>query len=253
MTSENRIPTNLRTLLILEVIGNSEKAMTATEINSRIGLPKQTVHRLVATLEAEGFLMRDADGKHYRPGRRLRMMGAGLLHGSRFHIVRHQILKEVAAQVKEAVNYVIPEETGMHYIDRVDTDWPFRIQLPVGTNVPFHCTASGKAFLSSMSKSVRERFVAGIKLNALTKDTHTTPEALLADLRVCAKRGYTLDNEEFMEGMIAIAVPVTDPEGRYVASLAFHGPSQRLDIEGLVGKREVLLDGARRLQVALFS
>ena len=56
---ENRIPSNLRTLLILEVIGRSDRAMTATEINDEIGLPKQTVHRLVSTLEKEGFLNRE--------------------------------------------------------------------------------------------------------------------------------------------------------------------------------------------------
>lgn len=227
--------------------------MTATQINDQIGLPKQTVHRLVATLEAEGFLMRDPDGKRYRPSRRLRMMGAGLLHASRFHIARHQILIEVAAQVKEAVNYVVPEETGMHYIDRVDTDWPFRIQLPVGSNVPFHCTASGKAFMSSMSRGARERFVAGLTLDALTEKTHVTAESLLEDLKTCAKRGFTLDSEEFMTGMVAIAVPIKDIQGRFVASLAFHGPSQRLDIETLISRKDVLLDGAAKLQAALFS
>ena len=55
---QSRIPSNLRTLLILEVIGRSDRAMTATEINDEIGLPKQTVHRLVSTLEKEGFLNR---------------------------------------------------------------------------------------------------------------------------------------------------------------------------------------------------
>jgi len=89
---ENRIPSNLRTLLILEVIGRSDRAMTATEINDEIGLPKQTVHRLVSTLEKEGFLNREPGGKRYRPSRRLRLMGAGLLHASRFHITRHQVL-----------------------------------------------------------------------------------------------------------------------------------------------------------------
>ena len=73
---ESRIPSNLRTLLILEVIGRSDRAMTATEINDEIGLPKQTVHRLVSTLEKEGFLNREPGGKRYRPSRRLRLMGA---------------------------------------------------------------------------------------------------------------------------------------------------------------------------------
>jgi len=253
MTDDSRIPTNLRTLLILEVIGRSDKAMTATEINGQIGLPKQTVHRLVATLEAEGFLTREADGKHYRPSRRLRLMGAGLLHASRFHITRHQILNTVAVQVKEAVNFVVPEASGMHYLDRIDTDWPFRIQLPVGSNVPFHCTASGKTFMASLSKKARERFIVGLNLERLTKRTLTDPAHLLAELATTAKRGYALDNEEFMDGMVAISVPVTDTTGRFVAALAFHGPSQRITVENAVARKQVLLDGAEALKLALFS
>ncbi len=253
MTDGNRIPTNLRTLLILEVMGRSDHAMSPTEINQQIGLPKQTVHRLVVTLEKEGFLAKEANGKHYRPTRRLRLLGAGLLHASRSHITRHQVLQNVASQVQEAVNFVVPEETGMHYLDRIDTNWPFRIQLPVGTNVPFHCTASGKTFMASLSKSARKKFVMGLQLEKLTDKTHVSPETLLDDLANCAKRGYALDSEEFMDGMVAIAVPVTDIHNRFVAALAYHGPSQRLSLELAEKKIDILFIAAKALQESLFS
>tara|TARA_R110002096_G_scaffold12990_5_gene46254 strand:- start:31733 stop:32503 length:771 start_codon:yes stop_codon:yes gene_type:complete len=251
--TESRIPTNLRTLLILEVIGRSDHALTATQINAEIGLPKQTVHRLVATLEAEGFLMRESGGKRYRPSRRLRLMGAGLLHASRFHITRHQILQDMAMQVKEAVNFVVPEETGMHYLDRVDTDWPFRIELPVGTNVPFHCTASGKCFIASLPKAARRKFVGGLALERLTERTFTDPELLLVELDKVAKQGYAIDDQEFMDNMRAICVPVQDDKGRFVGALAFHGPAQRLSLDVLLDGRGVLLGGAENLKQSLFS
>lgn len=253
MTDKNRIPTNLRTLLILEVLGKSDFPMTPTEINHHIGLPKQTIHRLISTLEDEGFLIRDTDKKRYRPSRRLRHIGAGLLHASRNNITRHQILQDVADQVNEAVNFVVPTETGMHYLDRIDTAWPFRIQLPVGTDVPFHCTASGKTFMASLTKRARERFVHGLKLDKRTETTRTTPEELLEDLRICAKRGYALDDEEFMVGMVAIAVPIKDEYGRFAAALAFHGPSLRLSTAQAETRIDVLLDGAKKLSASLFS
>ncbi|MCP5086553.1 MAG: IclR family transcriptional regulator [Rhodobacteraceae bacterium] len=253
MTGKSRIPTNLRTLLILEVVGHSDRALTPTEINEQIGLPKQTVHRLVSTLEAEGFLIKEHASNGYRPSRRLRLIGAGLLHASRFHITRHQILQDIADQVKETVNFVVPEETGMHYLDRIETDWPFRIQMPRGSNVPFHCTASGKSFMASLSKPARSRFVAGLNLKALTKNTHTDEQSLLADLAVCAKRGYSLDAEEFMEDMVASAVPVTDGKGRFVAAIAVHGPKQRLSLDQTENYTEILMDGAQKLKAAIFS
>lgn len=253
MSEESRIPTNLRTLLILEIMAKSDSAMTPTQINAELGLPKQTVHRLCNTLEDEGFLIREADGKRLRPSRRLRLIANGLLHASRFHITRHQILLDVARHVNETVNLVVPEETGMNYIDRVEADWPFRIQLPVGSNVPFHCTASGKTFMASMPKSKREQFVTGLKLDKLTEQTHQTTETLLEDLKNCRKRGFAVDDQEFWDGMVAIAVPVTDPNGRFVAALAFHGPVQRLNVEEMISRKHHLLEGAEALKTAFFD
>lgn len=227
--------------------------MTATEINAELGLPKQTIHRLCATLEAEGFLTRQGNSKRLLPARRLRALGAGLLFASRSHIARHQVLQNVARQVRETVNFVVPEDTGMSYVDRVETAWPFRIQLPIGTNVPFHCTASGKVFMASLPPKARRAFVGSLNLQQLTKKTLTDPEALLADLAQSAKRGYALDEEEFMDGMVAIAVPVQDGKGRYMASLAFHGPSQRISVAAAVARTDVLQDGARRLRDAVLS
>ena len=253
MNDQERIPTNLRTLLVLEILGRNDRAMTPTEINAQIDLPKQTVHRLVATLLTEGFLVREADSNRYRPSRRSRLLGAGLLHVSHVHIARHQILQQVADQVKETVNFVVPQETGMFYQDRIETDWPFRIQMPRGTNVPFHCTASGKVYMASMPKSARKKFVASLPLTALTGNTHINAETLLQDLTLCAKRGYALDAEEFMEGMVASAVPLTDSHGRFVAALAVHGPIQRLSVDQAIANKEILLAAAKRMQLAIIS
>lgn len=248
-----RIPTNLRTLLILEILGKSDRAMTATEINEQLGLPKQTVHRLCTTLETNGFLTRQGNSKRYLPARRLRDLGAGLLHSSRQHMARRQILLNVARQVGETVNYVIPEDSGMRYLDRVETDWAFRIQLPIGTNVPFHCTASGKCFLASLAPKTRAQMVASLDLDRLTEKTLTEPAALLAELDEIARRGYSIDNEEFLDGMVAISVPVTDAAGRFVAALAFHGPTQRIDIEDAISRKEELQRAALRLRDALYD
>lgn len=252
MPRDERIPTNLRTLLILEVLGKSESAMTASEINESLGLPKQTVHRLCATLERDGFLTRQGNSKRFHVARRLRELGHGLLYNSRHHIARRQILTEVSRQVRETVNYVVPEADGMSYLDRVETDWPFQVQLPIGTHVPYHCTASGKCFLASLAPKARKSLVASLNLERLTPATRTDPDDLLADLARIAKRGYSLDEEEFLEGMVAIAVPVTDGAGRFVAALAFHGPTQRLTVEGIIAQKGLLQTAAHRLREALF-
>ena len=111
MQSPTKTPSNLRTLLILEVLGKSDRPMTATEINAVLHLPKQTVHRLCATLEEFGFITRLSNSKEYQVARRLREVGAGLLYNSRDHIMRRQILLDVAQEVGETVNFAVPRNT----------------------------------------------------------------------------------------------------------------------------------------------
>ncbi len=253
MLDDERIPTNLRTLLILEVLGKSDRAMTATEINEQIGLPKQTVHRLCVTLEENGFLTRQGHSRRYHVARRLRDLGTGLLHNSRDHIARRQILTELATKIGETVNYVVPESMGMNYLDRIETDWAFRVQLPIGTNVPFHCTASGKCFLASLAPTTRRRFVGALPLHGKTEATFTTADALLEELKAVARQGYAVDNEEFVTGMAAIAVPVLDHTGRFAAALATHGPTSRLSIETALTHKGDLFAAAAKLQAALFD
>ena len=246
-------PTNLRTLLILEVLGKSDRPMTATEINAGLGLPKQTVHRLCVTLEEHGFITRPDNSRKYQVARRLREIGSGLLYNSRDHITRRQILTDVAQEVGETVNYAVPRETGMDYLDRVETDWAFRIQLPIGSRVPFHCTASGKTFLSSLPDRKLKGFLEALDLRKMTSNTHVTKESLLAEIKAVRKNGYALDREEFMNDMVAIAVPVTDPQNRYIAALAFHGPTQRINIDHAVARKDMLQAAAKRISESLFS
>jgi len=250
--SKGRIPTNMRTLKILEVLGNSNRPMTPTEINQELKLPKQTVHRLCSTLEEEGYLVRETNGKRLQPSTRLKGLASGILFNSRNHIAVRQVLEEIAHDVKETVNLAVPEDAGMVYLERIETDWPFRIQLPVGTHVPFHCTASGKTFLASLTPAARRAFVNNIKLLPMTSNTFVDKTLLLEELTLIAKQGFAVDNEEFMEGMVAVAVPIKDAKSRYCGSVAFHAPDQRLSIETAVARKDYLVEGAKKLGEVLF-
>ncbi|MCV6593513.1 MAG: IclR family transcriptional regulator [Silicimonas sp.] len=251
--ADDRVPTNLRALLILETLGQSRDPMSASDIGRIVGIPKQTAHRLCNTLADEGFLSR-ADGRGlFRPGRRARAMAAGTLHASTQHRARRQVLQWLAEQVGETVNFVVPEDQGMSYMDRVETNWAFRIQLPIGSHVPFHCTASGKTFLASLPRAERRRLVNVMQLTPLTDNTITDPASMLDELHDIARQGYAIDNEEFLDAMVAVSVPVRDPQGRYFASLAFHGPNQRLNVADLPDQVPLLTEAAARLSAVIFE
>jgi len=225
------IPTNLRLLMVIEQIAKAGVPVTPTEVNAEIGLPKPTIHRLFNTLDEHGFLQRDLDGRTYSPGPRLRSMAGGILSSLRIRTARQGILKRLSREIGETCNIALPDRDAMTYLERIETEWPLRIQLPIGTRVPFYCTASGKMYLSTLARNHLERFVAATDLERRTPNTITDPQALLAEIEEVRRQGYALDREEFMEDMIALAVPILDINHRLMATLSFHAPMQRFDVD----------------------
>ena len=233
-SQETQIPTNLRLLLVVEEIAKAGTPVKPMQLSATLGLPKPTIHRLMQTAEAEGFLQRDLDGRSYGPGPRLRQIAVHTMSSERLRTGRLAILKAIAEEVGETCNLATPDREGMTYLDRVETKWPLRIQLPIGTQVPFHCTASGKMYLSTLRDSTLDAVLKSRPLEGLTEKTITSTDDLRQELIETRKRGYSQDDQEFMLGMTAIAVPVIDTTGRLMATLSVHAPDQRHSVMDLV-------------------
>ena len=246
-SKETQIPTNLRLLLVVEEIAKAGTPLKPMQLSAALGLPKPTIHRLLQTAEAEGFLQRDLGGRSYGPGLRLRQIAVHTMSSERLRTGRLAILKAVAEEIGETCNLATPDREGMTYLDRVETKWPLRIQLPIGTQVPFHCTASGKMYLSTLRDSTLEAVLNSRSLEGLTEKTIITSDALRAELAETRKRGYSQDDEEFMLGMTAVAVPVIDSTGRLMATLSVHAPGQRHSIANLIQFLPNLKDAAGKL------
>lgn len=248
-----QIPTNLRLLMLLEEVAKAGVPVTPSLVNESLHLPKPTIHRLFATAEAEGFLQRDLDGRSYSPGRRMRLLAVNTLSSERVRTVRLAIMNSLALKVGETCNLAIPERKGMFYLDRVETHWPLRIQLPIGTQVPFHCTASGKLYLSSLRTDYLARFLQSYDLEKRTNHTITDPAVLEKELDEIRERGYATDDEEFMAGMTAIAVPILDDKGRLVSTLSIHAPEQRRHLSDLIACLADLRQAADELSAVVAS
>ncbi len=248
---ETQIPTNLRLLLILEEVARRGVAVKPSDLIDALGLAKPTVHRLLQTAEAEGFLQRDLDGRSYGPGHRLRLLSVNTMSSEHLRTARLAILRSVAEQVGETCNLATPDREGMIYLDRVETKWPLRIQLPVGTQVPFHCTASGKMYLSTLRQKTLDGFLSAGNLQPQTERSLTDPDALRTEIQCIAENRYSTDDEEFMTGMTALAVPVQDGQDRLVATLSVHAPTQRHDVESLMSFLQILQKGAADLSALL--
>lgn len=246
-SKETQIPTNLRLLLILEEVARRGVAVKPAQLVEALGLPKPTLHRLLQTAEEEGFLQRDIDGRSFGPGPRLRALAVNTISSEHLRTARLAILKSVAEEIGETCNLATPDREGMTYLDRVETKWPLRIQLPIGTQVPFHCTASGKMYLSTLRPATLNSVLSARALEPQTQKTITSADALREELQKTRDRGYATDDEEFMMGMAAIAVPILDPQSRLMATLSVHAPVQRRSLVQILEFLDPLKRAALRL------
>lgn len=249
--SENQKPQiapNLRLLAIIEEVAQAGVPVTPSALSEALGLPVPTVHRLLSTAEDEGLLQRDVDGRSYGPGQRMRRMSASVLSSQRIRTERLLVMKALAEEVGETCNLAAPARYGMVYLDRVETHWPLRIQLAVGTQVPFHCTASGKMYLSSLRSDKLNRVLSWLDLESHTDHTITHEDKLREELAATRQRNYATDDQEFMEGMSAVAVPIRDASGRLLSTLSIHAPDQRRSVKSLVKELDPLIDAAKRIE-----
>jgi len=237
----------LRVFGILEAVVSSNSPLTAAQISRIVGLPAATTHRLCKMLLEERLLQYEIDGRRLLGGPRLFELAGKIFSGSHFDLDRRAIMESLVDQVGETCNISVPDGARMIYAERVESNWPLRLQLPAGTHVPMHCTASGKLYLSYLDPEMSGRVLESLELNKYTRRSIISVEKLRGELSKIRKRGYSTDNEEFIEGLVAIAVPIFDPSGRFCAGLALHGPKLRIKMKDALERLPALKKAADQI------
>ena len=227
----DRTPPLLRALSLLERIARADGPMTLRDATDGSSLPKPTVYRMLAMLEHAGLLLRDSDGRRLSPGPRLTRFALDVLLNAAARAPRHAILKALAQNVGETVNLTMLDGSDVVYLDRVETSWPLRMTLQPGSRVPLHCTASGKLLLASLPAARRRRLVANLALERYTEHTLTDAKALDSELVRIRRAGFATDNEEYLAGLVCVAVPVRLKRGRAAACVAVHAPLARMPLD----------------------
>lgn len=218
----------LRLFALLEVIAQKDEFISLQGLVEETGLPKPTLHRMLQQLEAAGIIQRDGDEKHYSSGIRLRKLAENLLLNSTMHSARRTILENLRAEVGESCNLTALSSGEIIYLDRAETEAPLRFHLQPGSRVPVHCSATGKLFLAHMSKSQRRRLIENVPLTQYTVKTITDYSTLEKDIEEAKIQGFAIDDEEFLPGLVCIAVLIPSSTGQSNLGLAIQAPVIRV-------------------------
>ncbi len=238
----------VRLVALLEAIAATEHLFSLHGLAADTGLPKPTLHRMLQQLEGVGLVQREGDGRHWSPGGRLLRLAESLLMNGGLHGARHAVLRRLVDEVGESCNITALAGDEVVYLDRVETAAPLRVFLHPGSRVPLHCSASGKLFLAQMSQARRRRLLAHVSLERCTPATLTDLDALEDELRRVAADGHALDREEFVPGLVCVAVPVpAGPGSRSALCVAVQAPTVRTSPEQALRWLPALRRAARAL------
>jgi DNA-binding IclR family transcriptional regulator len=224
----------VRAFRVLETLAAAGRPLSMTELVAALGLPKQTVHRILVQLMDAWLVVRGAGDRLYECSPRVRALAVNVLMHAGPAAARHALLEQLVAKVGETCNLTMLAGNDVVYVDRVETEWPLRMHLQAGSHVPLHCSASGKLLLSFLPKERRERMIETLPLRAYSERTITDRETLRRELAATRRRLLAINDQEHLQGLIAIAVPVMLDRNRACAAIAVQAPVGRLTLDDLL-------------------
>ncbi len=226
---------SLRLFELLEILCAQGQPMGLADAVRATGWPKPSVHRMLSQLEIGGLLTRGLGGRLYTPTQRLAQLAENILGTDTHRAVRHAVLSQLVADVGESCNLTALSGADVIYLDRVESAFPLRMELKPGTRVPIHCSASGKLFLAHLTPARRAALMGALPLERYTATTLTTRAALEDELAQIKRQGYAVDAEEFVDGLVCVAVPVSLPGSRAVrCAVALQAPSVRTPLQHIL-------------------
>jgi DNA-binding IclR family transcriptional regulator len=215
---------------VLEQFADEVDELGVTELSKRLKLHKNNVFRLLATLEARGYIEQNRATENYRLGIRCLQLGQSYVQHMGLLRQARPIMVELVRAVRETAYIAVLRRAAVVPVDVVEADRAVRIVSQLGEALPLHCTAAGKAYLAfEPEEDLRALLPDG--LPRFTERTVLERQALLQQLRAVSTNGYAIDLGEHMEDIRAVAAPVRDYARTVVGALAIAAPASRLTQE----------------------
>jgi len=242
----------IKALNILDALAEGEhSSYTLTELSRRLRLHVSTVHRLVVNLSRQGFLDQDPATGGYQLGHRVLRMGLRVLDRLDFRRVARPLLRELNERTQETVHLVILQgEYGMS-VEKLLSPQPVGLDARLGALIPLHCSGVGKSLLAFQDEEFLQRIAKSPGLERRTARTITTLAQLGKELATIRERGYSVDDEEAVEGLRCVAAPIFDHTGRVVAAFSVAGPATRITHERVPEIALLVCETSRKISFRL--
>ncbi|HCJ59064.1 Transcriptional regulator KdgR [bioreactor metagenome] len=223
-TNDYNIKSVIKSMEVFEILVEKGE-LSIGELSDLSGLGKSSVHRILGTLKHIGYVKQDIeDGKYYAS---IKVFELGNKIGDRIpfkNIVREK-LEQLYEKCQETVNIGMLDDLDVVFLDKIITKEPLRIVLDVGRRVPAYCSGMGKILLA-YTENVN---LKAIEYKKYTENTLCNVDMLEEELKKIRQQGFSIDNEEYIRGLICIAVPVKKRNGDVIAAISVAVPAVRMN------------------------
>lgn len=251
---------------VLEAIKQSPGGLTNSEISRRLEIPKSSCSYVLDRLESNGYLVRTKDGRRYRIGPTILALAYGALRDMGFRSATEPALYKLASETGLSASIAILERNRALVVDRVEspavwksgaTDLPIskfaphhvrrREQREIGRELPPHSNSVGKVLLAYLPEEQLHALLARLELPRSTKNSISTKEKLLEELKLVRSQGYAIDREEQYAGVFALACPIVNDRGDVQAAVTVDGNSTDADWNDPWKLIPIVQEGAREI------
>ena len=236
---------------ILKAIDNATEPTPATKIAKTINLPRTTVIRMLTTLEEIGAVQRVENGKSYQIGSVVRLLGQPKTTERKLKKIARPELQQLAQTTGETVYLCVPVGQQVYYLDQIDSRHHILLRNWAGCYFPAHTTAAGKVFLAHLGVEELELYLKR-PLESYTDKTITNPTDIRAYAQQIPRDGFAWTHAQTEEGLVGVAAPIFDGQGKVVAAVSLGGPAFRFPKQNQADlAAQTVVQTAHRIQAKL--
>ncbi len=231
-------------LAVIRAFTRERASLSLSDVAVLTSMPAATARRCLMTLEELGYVMRRGRQFLLRP--KVLELGAAYIESMNIELLTKNHLEELARSTGDSAALCVLDGTDIVYVARASIRTLMRLEAHIGSRFPAYATSMGRVLLAGESAAGLKRYFEVAELAPLTKYTVTDVADLRRVIDKTRRTGYSVVKDELDYGVVALAVPVHDQQGRVVAALNSSSHSSRITVANLVRERLDMLQGVSR-------
>lgn len=214
---------------VLEQFITGKSSLGITELSTRLGLHKNNIFRLLATLQNRDYIEQDQETGSYKLGTKILELSFAYHRHNGLLKLSTSALNKLVQVTQENAYLGLLKSNKIVYVEHAQSSQVLRVSTRIGIRLSPLCTAIGKVILAFSSESERSKVIKANEFVKYTNNTILDEESFYKELNKVKKQGFAIDNSELDEGVSCVAAPIFNYERKIVAGISISGPTSRLN------------------------